>query len=665
MNWKNVFIGAITFVLIGCGAGVGVKNDGTVVNDVKSVQLDNSLETTGNRNLSVKMYIDSDTNASDVPVSYYLISNQEKNVSTTVNGEGKDVNTTTISEPLYQYNIGSRSINLQRAQMVKDVNITLSSDIPAGKYKVVAYIDPRNSKNIVLKGKAPIIVGEQNIEVKPSVADVELLSAKLDDDVLLLDDSNTDSMLSATLTAKSHVGEVDNLSVKACVKLDNTCIPLPLYDGNGDGNVSYLRPINNLDETMTHISLALQIPKDLKKEWFHSLDSNIHDATIKVTLVSHINNEPLQNNVRTMHLSLYKNDTAMKRSLSRSSTNKVLKQFSKGFTADKMDSRFGVKLSANALAYFGTLKSDAGAHGDITVRVMGHDISMLNAGADAFVQYDSFEDTGYKVSVKIFNKNVFLKEDNVANMAQYKKVETAKLTESEKALPKKEQDEILKERQIKNNASPTEKPLLSYEKNFTVDKLISKKQTIMVSIVPVVVEAGAGGSLGLNNSIGLQGILSLHAQTGPVASIDGFASGGVGVAGFSAGLQASFTFVSNNFHGDTGFDFVFSGNEDSLRLKGILSEKVVNTFKGPNGSVDLYAEYPTDKICHKSTRYCNKWHTDWHGVHCVGHHTKHWNVICGVEKHRPTKNIFKWDSGLSKDITLLNESKTLTDNKIY
>lgn len=666
-------------MLSGCG---GAKN-GKDKHNLQAVQLEHNLGTTQSREISIQMHLDSNNRMGSIPVNYYLVSQKEM----TLKSFEKDNNETTLSEPVSQYCIGSDLINLNNNGVYKETNITISGDIPSGEYKLVAYIDPRNTENISSQNNAPIIEDSEAIDLKPIIKDVSLLSATLDDDVLLIDDDNLDAMLTATLSAKANVDSVNHLSLKACIALKDGCVALPFY--NEDGSSSYSRPIKDLNEDITHISIALKIPKSLKKEWFNSLDNTIHNANIKITLVSQLPNEPLENNIQVVPLSIYKNSVTSKSNkttngnallkgfttensitsktkraittIPSSSGNILLKEYSKGFTTKKRDKRFGIKLSSNAYARFSTLDSDTGVKGGLSVRVLGHDISIFNVNLKAGVEYASFKNTGYSMLVRALHKNIFVRERNIYDTLQTTPPR-AELEENEKKLPKEEQNKILTKRQIEINKDFESEFLLSYSKDFSVEKTISKKQQIMVAIVPVVVKAGAGGSIGFKASIGLDGILSLSSRIGPDASIGGFASGGVGVVGFSAGIEAEFTFVKNYFYADTNFSFLFSGDSEDLRLKGVLSEKIANTFKGPDGRLNLYAEYTLPKVCSKKVRYCVA--INWQ-KQCTRHKTKITHYPCGVKTMHPTKNLFKWDSKLSKNTTLLEESQTLTNNKIY
>jgi hypothetical protein len=315
------------------------------------------------------------------------------------------------------------------------------------------------------------------------------------------------------------------------------------------------------------------------------------------------------NNQFTVPLSLYKYRQQSKQTHSVSNAQVVLKSFGKGFDVTKRDSRFGISLGADAAAEFGTRSSSASVSGGVSVRILGKDITFLDVDTSAKLQYDSFEETGYDVSVKAIGRNVLHSSKNITQLADYTVVPKAELEEEEKKLSQAEQKKILTLRQAEMDAE--EKNALEYTKDFTITKELEKSQTIMVSIVPVTVTAGAVGELGMQGIIKLEGILLLHSEMGPQASLTGFASGGVGAEGFSAGIEASFRFIDNYFRGTTDFELFFSGTGKNLRLKGVLTEKVLNTFEGPLGSIDLYAEYSKPKICEKKTCFCYKW--NWKG----------------------------------------------------
>ena len=649
------FLTISAFIMSACGESVSqapLSSTSDVTQGIQNIDVTRVL--TRSTTSSVQAQIVLDKSLKKVPINYYLLSSEADQV---VTGDMED-NSTTNSIPKEQYNVGTVVLDIEGGNSVIDSNITIGKNVPVGSYRLAAHVDPLNARAYK---EGNIYIGNDVIEVQVGKTDIVLESVKLDDDVFLVDDLENNQLIPSTLRTNSITGHVENVNVQACLEFNSKCIPL---DFLVDGNISKTRDILSLDEVVSNISTTLFISKELKGELYSQLDSNFHDAFIQITLTSKDDEVNLENNTIKTRVSLYKLDTKrVYTRATRGASQVVFKNFSKGFDASKNDSLFGITFNSGAEGNFGSLYSDAGVNGLLAVKVLGAGFTLLKVDSAATVQYDSFENTGYDILVQSLGRNIYSNEKSLAELAEYDTLEKAELEDDEKQLPQVEQDEILAARQAEINVET--KSMLSYTKEFTYEKDVTKEQTIMVGIVPVVVKAGAIGTLGFDGTIALEGILLLHSEMGPTASLAGFASGGVGIQGFSAGVQASFTFIENDFRGVTEFAFVFSGDSKDLRLKGILSEKVVNTFGGPNGRVDLYAEYTEPKICQHSNRICTRYKYRRGKLRCKSYKTIREYYPCGIITNRPTLNIFKWDSGLSRDITLLNASQTLLDIKLY
>ena len=600
----------------------------------------------------VQTQLTSESALNNVPMNYYLLSNEANEV---VSGD-VEVNSTTISSAKAQYNVGTVILNTEGGSAFIDSNITIGNNIPVGNYRLAVHINPLNEADYK---DGDIYISEDIIEVQASAPDIAVESYTLDDDIFIVDNLDNDILLPSTIRANSITGEMKNINVQACLEFQSQCIALEFLV---EGNISHAKTIVSLDEVVSNISTTLFISQELKKALYAQLDSSINDAYIKISLTPTEDEENFENNTFKAPLSLYKLTPKKASTRALVGTQEVFKNFTKGFDASKNDSLFGITFNSGAEGNFGSLYSDAGVTGLLAVKVLGAGFTLLSVDAKATVKYDSFADTGYNVLIQSLGVNIYSNSKNVADAAATQP-EVATLEGSEADLSQEEQDKILAARQAKINSET--QSALSYTKAFTHEEEAVKEQTILVGIVPVVVKAGAIGTLGFKGTIELEGILLLSSKVGPTASLAGFASGGVGVQGFSAGVQATFTFIENDFRGITSFGFEFSGDSSDLRLKGILSEQVVNTFGGPNGSVDLYAEYMEPKICDKTTKICKKFRFHKGKMRCKGYKKFTVHYPCGITTNRPTLNIFKWDSDLSSDTTLLDESETLIDIKLY
>jgi len=683
MQWKNIIAILAMVLLVGCGGETPESTQNNSVAAISYVNVDNSLEVSPRRVVNVAVQIESDVEVKQVPLTYYLVSTEME-----LSEKSIDKNTTQkMRIPVRQYYIGTQFVDLNSQDIGKELNITLPNKVEEGQYKVAVFIDLEKTKKLTMPDNTFIFESQIPIDVPKVVNDVELVSLSFDNDdnVMIVKNNNADTILSMTADVQSNGENIKGCYLQATLILNGQRIPLEFLGDELKDPSKF--DLSELSLVKKHVSLEIKISKKLKKDLLTSLGDKVYNAQIEVTLVSDLENESIKNNTKDISLFVYKKvstninnePTPVKnillKSLSKTSIeaipmeeesslngNVLLKSFSTNFSADKKDNDFGIGLNENADAHFSTLDSGVSSRADLNARLLGHDYTILGLDIGGFVQYDSFENTGYSIVLKVFGANIFTKYNDMASMAQ--RVPKATLTDEEKAtLTVKEQKKLLIKKQIKINAdSDNRDSVLEYVKDFSIFRSLSITAVIPVSIMNVDVTAGLEGEIGFHNAITLDGILSLHANSGPKASLSGFASGGIGVAGYEAGVRGTYTFISNYFQGESKFKFVFSGNEQNLKLEGILSQKVTNTFEGPKGTLDVYLKKTTLGKCFAGYADFCMIPTLWG---CGLYVKEELWVPCDIVESENTINIFSWDSKKSSNVTLLNESITLSDNKIF
>lgn len=673
---KTIFLALIILLFIqGCQEDDSIELEASIAEPgIQSVTSKTTL-ITHQHPFTLTTHLLSEDDIDALTLHYYPVS-EDGNKTKVGDEELLDDNLTEEFIPKEQYAIGVGFFQLTTDDNYVDLNLSISSDIPSGHYHLAAAIDPIEHNDTHFTTNT-MFISENAVEVDAldQTLDIEILDASLEDDILIMDDAEDNQTLYLQVSAESLYHELNQTRIDVCLEFDGTC-----YDMRVHKNEEYVD--TNGYETIplatvpTYSALIVTMSHDEEQAIFDALDEDIHPVILKILLTNTTNEEEvdLSNNGFSVPITIYKSSANQTSQASKSlrvsqkastvSTQTALKNFSKSFNVTAQNSKFGVALKSNAEMVFGTLYSFAEVNGDLKVRVLGKDFSLASLNTNATATYASFDDTGYDIRITALGKNIFASSKSMSDLAGYSTIDTAELNATEKAtLSAEEQQTLLAERQIAiNEEGPEEKSALEKVKEFSVEKSVEKEQVIMVSVVPVTFRAAATGSIGFDASIKLEGILLLHAEMGPTASMGGEASGGVGVTGFSAGVEADFTFIENDFRGESDLEFVFSGNEDSLRLKGILSENITNTFGGPNGKINLYAEYSEPKICSKKISWCVKWKSN---LKCKKKKKKVTHYPCGIATRRPTYTIFKWDSGISKDIELLNLSQTLLNQKIY
>jgi|GEM_PF-1627297 len=191
------------------------------------------------------------------------------------------------------------------------------------------------------------------------------------------------------------------------------------------------------------------------------------------------------------------------------------------------------------------------------------------------------------------------------------------------------------------NLSPS---ALSYSKSYSIE------QTVWIGPVPVTVEAGIYGEIGVNTFIFVGH--NMRAGVIPYAKIGAYASAGVGVPGFSAGVEGKVDLITASMPVLGWFNPGFTVHQDAetkqiaLLIDARFKEQIRLHLVGPNGVISLYAKYPTIEWCRK--RIC-AW--------------KCWTIKfpCGIDIKKATKPLVRFGPAFVVDKTLFSaeQSKTI------
>jgi hypothetical protein len=146
-----------------------------------------------------------------------------------------------------------------------------------------------------------------------------------------------------------------------------------------------------------------------------------------------------------------------------------------------------------------------------------------------------------------------------------------------------------------------------------------------ISVVPVMVEAGASATLGLDGTLHLEATNSDNSATVsvvPSAGVEAFGDAGVGIWGFSAGVRADLSLVKDEFTPaiTAAATYLPDFPAPVTGVSAQLSISVINTLSGPDGTFGLYAKWTT-------VRWCKAW-----GV----------PYPCGTDKHEGTYPLVSW-----------------------
>ncbi len=176
-------------------------------------------------------------------------------------------------------------------------------------------------------------------------------------------------------------------------------------------------------------------------------------------------------------------------------------------------------------------------------------------------------------------------------------------------------------------------------------KIAGYSTVVVVVVVPVTLQMGVdakltiAGSLGATPGAGQFAAITLTPSLIP--SVEGWASGGVGIPGLSGGAEARVVLVGATLEAPiSGEITAYNSHPNGKVVTGTLREKMTVSGQMLNGTVGLYAEYPTIK-------WCRAWRIKY---------------PCGIRINRVTKDICSWPGIQLGPWTLYDKQQSLTIN---
>ena len=308
--------------------------------------------------------------------------------------------------------------------------------------------------------------------------------------------------------------------------------------------------------------------------------------------------------------------------------------FEQTYEKYKYGTRFGAGAYLLGRAYLDVDGLHAKTYASIRVRRFSDTkFRILRVNATADLEPGSFEDTGYDIELSSLGVNFYSKSKSLAQMSGLTTPIVTLTVEEERLIPKTSTSDsntsdtntttptvpttstvtstttLLKQKAYKaakeklktyQASSTTNISLVSLNQNFRVGKNIERKQTIMFSIIPVVITAGAEARIGFDASIGLDGITSITAMIEPNAYIGAYIEAGVGAAiscctvdvDYSAGVGGELWLLSERFTNTiTGSLVLVEDGDYIVGINGQLHENITNYINTLNGKIYAYARY--------------------------------------------------------------------------
>ena len=680
MKTKNIMMSLlfVTLLITGCSkessSDTGKSDDngsgGTSAATSLSVQsVTSDLDVKAGYGLKIVIEVEVDENINDVPVVISAVSSSDENSSLYVDSSFIDV----LQKGLYAY----------------ELNITVPRDLEEGDYTLIATVDPddlygewNDTKqftegntfvHVAPHGRDELLISDvveedDDLSEAPALAEGVSLASGANTITIEADDENIS--ISATLAITPTLSTLDttDVNVTACLDIGSECIDLPLWSSEGNGTLSTVLQLKEMvqgSETLVSIDTILpysevgKVISAILSKLQHlppqeplldtavklSFSYNGEEKSYKIDRHFVLSKELLSN--ASLPISLPSLSSAHSAS---SCAPKVL-AYEKVFKRNKYGKRFG------AGAY---LKGSAGLDGDgihskvyasIKAKALGKKDNLMRLHFNADALPGSFEGTGYDLDVEVLGIVVYTKSKSLADVSG---LSTPEITSSEEAAidlkiangdANVSKAALIKQKiykKAKKNISTysgSGSTAVGYRKEWSFGKKKGYTQQFIVGIVPVKITAGAQATVGYVAKIGIDGITSVTGSFKPKADMGAYVQGGVGVVGYSAGVEADLWLLNESLKNSVtaSLDFVEDADHEYIAaINGDLHEKIYNYFRGPNGKLYLYAEYTVPKYCRRfGVRY-----------------------ICGFKTKTKRKYLDKWRTSSSK-MTILDKEQSL------
>jgi hypothetical protein len=623
--------------------------------------------------LAAEMTVHSGQDLEDVPVVFSAVKSDEQNTS------------------VYLDSFEIRSV--RSGTLSYELNVTVPRDIAPGEYTVIATIDPDDllgewddetqfkesgtSVTVEDHGADDIIVSgaidpqeseEGNANAAPALAGLPLTTLP----AITIDAVDRNISIDTTLTLRPNLAELNatDVNITACLDIGAECIALPLWSSEGNGTLSDTLELKDIEQGHdVLVSLDTVLPDteigkllDEIQAKVENFEQPLLNSRLEVTLsfkgiekVYSIDADFVASAEILAALTGTSSPSpafAPQQSVQASSSEcapKVL-DYSKTFEKYKYGDYFGAGAYLTGSAGLDASGLHSRVYASIRAKAMGNKDRFMKLNFDADVLPGSFEGTGYDLDVEVLGVTVFSESQSLADVSELSTPTIDAEEEAEIDLKISKDANLSKATLIKQKVykkanknistySGSGSTAVGYVKTWDIGKKTGYTQQFIVGIVPVKITAGAQATVGFVSDIALTGITAIEGSFKPKSGIGAYVQGGVGVVGYSAGVEADLWLVTDNLNNTVtaSLDFVEDADQEYVvGLEGNLHEKIYNYFKGPNGKLYLYAEYSVPVYCTScGVRY-----------------------ICGATNRTTRKYLSKWTTAVSKE-TLLDEEQTL------
>jgi len=626
----------VTFLIVGCSQESGSESSGsggsTAATSLSVQAVTSDLEVKAGYGLKTVIEVEVDENINDVPVVISAVNSSYENSSLYVDSSFIDV--------------------LEKGSHSYELNITVPRDLEVGDYTLIATVDPDDlygkwdDEKQFFEGSVPVHVAshgrdellisdvpdevDDDSEEASASAHKASLTSGANTITIEADDENISISATLAITPTLTTLESTDVNITACLDIGSECIDLPLWSSEGNGTLSTVlqlkemvqgsETIVSIDTMLPYSEVSKVVNEILSKLLTAPLADPLLESAVKLSFSyngevkrydidrNFILSPELLSQVSIPVISLAPQKSAR---ASSSCAPKVL-EYSKKYARSKYGKRFGAGVYAKGRASLDGDGLHSHVYASVTAKALGRKDRFLKLVFDANALPGSFEETGYDLDVEVLKIVVFSKSDTLASRYG---LETPTVTEEEENAIKLKIDNnetnlskaaLMKQKLYKkaNNRIKTyggsSATAVGYAKTWDIGKKKGFTQQFIVGIVPVTVTSGAQATVGFESDIALQGITVLEGTFKPIAKIGAYVQGGVGVVGYSAGVEADLWLVTETLKNSVTASLDMQEDSEGayiVSLDGHLKEKIYNYFRGPNGKLYLYARYTVPRYC--------------------------------------------------------------------
>jgi hypothetical protein len=665
---KKLFIGIalLLFLLNGCSSS-GTGADATLY--VTDIQYDTNA--TAGSQMQVNVTVDSSTKVNNAAVAVSAIPQNseddsiiinETSIETLQSGSSNYALTILVPQDIEEGNY-TLIVNVDSADISSDWNDTdhfiegtTILHISKPKEDAVSFsLTDDNSDDD--EGTEKSIQKTISPSSMPSTAMGTLPAVTID-----YSDENVSIGFNAILHPILREAEEIDISISACIQIEDTCVALPLWSAEGNGTLTNSLNILGVEQghdtliAIDAIVMSTQVSEmtDIFLSQFLSnpLANPLTNTELKVTLgYGGIQKEytfglafqpsgdllysliPVIPPIPALSSQEKFHESSAQKTCSRP---KVL-HYKKTYEKYKYGKRFGAGVYVRGDAKLDSSGLHSTVRSSIRAKVLGRKDRLMSLDFEANAEPGSFERTGYDLTLDVLKITVYSRSNSLAEAANLSTPEVTEEEEAEINLKISNHETnlskatLMKQRVYKKankqvrTYSGSGTTNVGYAKTWDIGKKHGYTQQLVVGIVPITITAGAQATVGFEANIALTGITSLEATFTPNAKIGAYASGGVGTRSISAGVRADLWLVQESLENQAIASLVFEEDDSHTyitQLNGTLQEKITNNYRGPNGKLYLYAEYPVPKYCRSfghryfcgyktkyRKRYLGKWHT--------------------------------------------------------